>query len=671
MQTSTTPRDMDRIRSLTGDLVLHPEALPISFRYGGRLYTGLPAGTGESRFLDANIVETRFTARLDDDVRILAEIETYRDHPAVEWTVWFENTGGRTSGLLEDVRAADLLFGGSGARVITNNGDICSAESYTNACTDLTPGTAVEQAPRGGRPCDGAFPYQRVLFDGYGVSVAIGWPGQWRSVWTGVEEGARLVCGQEFVHTVLEPGERFRTPRMALVAFEGDLERGVNVWRRWYHAHVLPRVSGEMAPCMVHTSDNGGGIEWTSATEEQQTAALRRTFEAQPWAELWWVDAGWYPCETDGGNSWWQTGSWYPDPKRFPRGLAPIGEACREAGLRFLVWFEPERVRYGSWLAESHPEWLLHKSGESTEDPDKANMLLDLANPDCLRWLCEHISGLIRSSHITVYRQDFNFQPLPYWRGNEPDHRGGMLENQYIQGYLAYWDYLLLHDPGLMIDSCASGGRRNDLETMRRAVPFHQTDFGYGHHPVKQKFSQLLYSWIPYFRGFDDSWDDAEGKYIVPDYYAPPARPSHEAFDMLSTIAPVMTVTNAAVIGDRPELLERQRKIAALCKRARRHLRDDFYPLTPQHCDRARWSAWQFYSPERGDGILQFFRNNAAPEASLTVRLRGLRPEAVYRFENGMTGETLELTGASAMDEGFTERLEKREASLWIYETVR
>ncbi len=671
MQPKTTAQDMERIRALVGDLIISPEKLPVSFLYAGKCCCGLPAGKSESRFLDANIVETRYTAQLDEDVRIVAEIETYRDYPAVEWTVWFENTGSKTSGLLENVNAADLLFCGSGAKVITNNGDFCSVEGYTNTCTELTPGVTVEQSPRGGRACDSAFPYQRILFDGYGVSVAIGWPGQWHSCWSGVEGGAKLVCGQELVHTVLEPGERFRTPRMALVAFEGDLERGVNVWRRWYHAHVLPRAYGDKFPYMVQTSNNDGGIEWTSATGDQQVKAVRQTRDCQNWAELWWIDAGWYPCNVGGENNWPQTGSWYPDPERFPNGLEPIGDACKAAGFQFIVWFEPERVRYNTWIADNHPEWLLHKKTESEEEHEKVSMLLDLTQPECLKWLSEHISGIINSCHITVYRQDFNFQPLAYWRDNEAEDRGGMVENKYVQGYLAYWDYLLLHTPNLMIDSCASGGRRNDLESMRRAVPFHQTDFGYGHHPIKQKFGQLLYSWIPYFRGFGGSWDNEEGEYVVPSYYAPPARPSYEAFDMFNTIAPMMSITNIVTLADKPEVLERQKKIVALYKRIRHHLRDDFYTLTAQHCDRTQWSAWEFYSPERKDGIVQFFRNNGAPEESFTARLHGLCPRTVYRFENGMTGETVELTGAAAMEEGFTEKLGKREASLWIFEAVR
>ena len=88
---------------------------------------------------------------------------------------------------------------------------------------------------------------------------------------------------------------------------------------------------------------------------------------------------------------------------------------------------------------------------------------------------------------------------------------GQVFENVYhfhhVQGYLRFWDDLLARNPGLWIDSCASGGRRNDLETMRRSVPLHYTDYGYGDHPVKLAFHRTLYEWIPYFKECTLSWD--------------------------------------------------------------------------------------------------------------------------------------------------------------------
>ena len=49
----------------------------------------------------------------------------------------------------------------------------------------------------------------------------------------------------------------------------------------------------------------------------------------------------------------------------------------------------------------------------------------------------------------------------------------------------------------MLIDSCASGGRRNDLETMRRAVPLWRSDYAFetiGH----QGMTYGISFWLPY-----------------------------------------------------------------------------------------------------------------------------------------------------------------------------
>ena len=50
----------------------------------------------------------------------------------------------------------------------------------------------------------------------------------------------------------------------------------------------------------------------------------------------------------------------------------------------------------------------------------------------------------------------------------------------------------------MLIDSCASGGRRNDLETLRRAVPLLRSD--YIMEPVgNQCHTYGIAFWYPYY----------------------------------------------------------------------------------------------------------------------------------------------------------------------------
>jgi alpha-galactosidase len=201
-----------------------------------------------------------------------------------------------------------------------------------------------------------------------------------------------------------------------------------------------------------------------NANETNQMLFVDRYLEEKLPLDYWWMDAGWYVMDSkDHPWGWPCTGTWEVDTRRFPHGLRAISDHARARGVKTIVWFEPERVAQGTWLYTNNPEWLLGKDGDQK--------LLNLGRPEVLQWAVDHFSRIIREQGIDLYRQDFNIDPLAYWRSGDTTDREGMTENHYVTGYLAYWDALLKRFPNLVIDTCASGAHRNDLETLRRAVP--------------------------------------------------------------------------------------------------------------------------------------------------------------------------------------------------------
>lgn len=654
-----TPHDMQKSRAFAEELLSSPARLPISYKMASTAQRGIPEvwhPTCNRRRVDDSIIETVFEGTdPEKGLTITVESTCYQDFPVVEWVAWFTNNGKTATPLLSDILALDAPFTGSTPKLYHCNGDFNSAEGYTPQETLMPEGNALDFAPNGGRACDGAFPYYRVNFSDFGFSMAIGWSAQWAADFTGLADGLHIRAGQEKTNLRLMPGERIRTPRMTLLFWDGDSSRAVNLWRRWYLAHVLPRPNGNPMRPLIACAASDEGEEFTAATEENQVHFIKKFNNHGIHPDVWWIDAGWYPCyNKEHIRSWPVTGTWEPDPERFPRGMKPISDCAAQHGADLLVWFEPERVASGTKLDTEHPDWLLRV--KDADDWKGLNHLLNLGNSECRQKFTDHVCKIIKDNGIKIYRQDHNFSPLAYWRTNDAPDREGMNENLHVQGYLQFWDDLLARNPGLWIDSCASGGRRNDLETMRRSVPLHYTDYGYGDHPVKLAFHRTFFEWIPYFKEFTLSWD-IQGQARWDD--------TVDSYSFHCAFAP-MLFPAIDVRRDDYDYPLAARMIAIWRGIADLILYGDFYPLTPYHKDAGQWVAWQFDSPETGHGFIQGIRLPEAPD-TLTIQPRAMLEDVVYVLENPETGETKRIAGRTLARDGFSFNLPPRAASVWRY----
>jgi alpha-galactosidase len=299
-----------------------------------------------------------------------------------------------------------------------------------------------------------------------------------------------------------------------------------------------------------------------------------------------------------------------------------------------IVWFEPERVVAGTWLAMEHPEWILGGSKGG---------LLNMGDPEAWNWVVNHIDKIIIEEGIDCYRQDYNIDPWPYWQKNDTPDRQGITENKYVMGYLAYWDELRRRHPGLVIDSCASGGHRNDLETMRRAVPLLRSDYLF--EPVGQQgHTYGLSFWIPFHgTGYCPSntsgWSWGTGGI------------SYEPYTRRSNMCP----SNTACFDFRVKVDD-----DLLLKLYREWLEigwdyfGDYYPLTEYNLCPTEWLAWQFHRPEAGKGFVQAFRRDQCIYSKAQLELRGLDAEATYIVKNYDEPDQKHISGREMMEKGLS-----------------
>ena len=690
-------KELAQLRSM-----INPDSLPFSFTYNGKQITQLPAGfRKQSGFTDSRTHRTEYIAHLDS-LQIRLEYLAYQDIAAAEWTIWFTNTGDAPAPILCDVNALDITVAQN--NLSTLNGDFCTADSFSPIRKTFLPGDTMTFAPEDGRSTGHAWPYQRWMNKDSGFTLAVGWPGQWQITAQASEQGVHLTAGQQSLSLSLNPGETIRTPRITLQTFCGDEQHAINCWRRFYFSHIMPSIAGAPARPFSIVLETGGGEEFTLASEEAELAALANTDKMPFRPDLLWIDAGWYPCkDPDGTKRWMNTGTWKPDPEKFPNGLAPIGKACRDRDMGFLLWFEPERAAAGSELRLEHPDFMLSMNAEHTayndamrkeqlsidrkapDAPDKLcaleerlrpwggitidhvkdNRLLNLGNPEALAFITQRTLDILREGDITCYRMDMNFSPLRYWRDNETEDRLGAVENHYIQGLLTFWDTLLTEIPGLFIDACASGGRRLDLESIRRAVTLHHTDYGYGIAPVQQAYRDAFYCWVPAFRGFLLSWDDENGNY--PRDYAAPVLPSRFPFENYSfhnAMCPFLSLGNPRTMIDlcqeENSYLARMEQIWR--KAAGMMFHSDYYVLTDICRKGTGWSGFQFHQGDKG--CVQVIRNIRCQQESITLTLNDLEGGTWY-FENEETGEHFTATSGEIT---FTQPA--RQGAVWFYKKI-
>jgi alpha-galactosidase len=616
-------------------------APPFSFVLGGQPSTGLlPAWERTARKNSLDPRRTEHVLAWSDPksgLSVRCRAVEYHDFPTVEWTLFFRNAGTEASPILENLQALDLTLLRKEGEFVLNyhTGDNCSAKSYEPLQARLEPGARKTFAPAGGRPTNGAYPFYNLEFDGGGLIAVIGWPGQWEARFE--RDGAaalRVSAGQQRTRFKLLPGEEVRSPLVALQFWEGDRVRSQNVWRRWMVAHNVPRPGGALPAPFTSTCM---GLHQSEASE---IGFIDAYLKGGIKLDYWWMDAGWYPCK-----DWWEVGTWEPDPARFPRGIRAVSDHAHSKGMKLVLWFEPERVHPRGRLYEKNPGWLLGQG--------KGDRLLDLGNPEARKWLTDHIDKFITEQGVDLYRQDFNIDPLRFWRSSDAEDRQGITEIRYVEGYLAYWDELRRRHPGMLIDSCASGGRRNDLETLRRSVPLLRSDFQAPQNPSapdmlvgNQGHTYGLSFWVPY-AGTGVFYDDV--------------------YAVRSHLTPALGIGCDA---GRPETVD--------WARFRRRIEDwkavadcflgDYYPLTPYSRSEGAWIAWQFDRPEAGDGMVQAFRRPRSPEPFMRLKLRGLEAAAAYEWRDLDRDERTRAGGRELMEKGLPVRLPlRRQAGLIAY----
>lgn len=604
--------------------------IPFSFVYGGRNsseFLNSWKNQVKDEVVDATML--RRTLTLTDPetgLEIRAIVMIYTNTAGVDWTLYFTNTGTKETPVIEQIKAVDVRIDLGGSpdppvlhRIKGGGGGVDDWMPFDEALAD---GQKTEFAPTAGRSSLGNTPWFNLQWNGGGVITAIGWTGLWKAAVQNNGSTGRIQAGMKNIHTILLPGETIRSPRILQVYWQGNDElRAYNLFRHTMMAHIVPRIDANLVvPPIAHLST--AFYEFDKGTEADVLSHLSSISGLG--FECFWMDAYY------GKNDFPTVGNYvFPllrgfNRERFPNGMKPVGDAVRKAGMKFLMWFEYDRVSPGTLEDMEHPEWIVKLS-------DKEPGMFNLGIPEAREYIYRFLSESIREYGISWMRVDNNgVNYEKFWEHLDKEHpdRVGISEIRCVEGHYRLWDDLLKEFPYLAIDNCASGGGRIDLETCSRSIPLWRTDgtiqplFDKDFNQAAMQ-NQVMTGGLSRYVPFNVSGQMGATPYLFRSGF-------NGGISFCEDVRPA----------DYPRDLLKKAILEG--KRIRKYYFGNFYPLTKVTVEPGDWCMTQYHLTGENNGMIMAFRRPQSKQAEFTLSgLREIDAKARYKVTGYVSYEPL------------------------------
>ena len=656
--------------------------LPFSFVYGRRSSSDIVktwVRKLQTRSLDGARTEHVVTwtdPKTQLEVRLTAL--NYAGSAVVEWTLFFKNGGNADTPILEELQALDVsvpVSGGSVPALLYSRG-AAGMDTYSLQRKSLNQLEDFRMSNPGGGKTGETIPFFDIRMNGRGLIGAVGWAGQWAISFSRPTETAiDIRAGMSNTHLSLHPGEEIRTPLILLLPWQGDAIDAHNILRRHVLMYHTPRYQGKPVVLPISHVGWGGMKTSTSLRLIDQISKENLGFEN------FWMDAGWYGADRPvaefqvfGEEDWFlHAGNWRINRVAHPDGLRPISDAAHARGMKYLLWFEPERAVVGTPLTIEHPEWFIGEDGGEfggdVKRPFVKWRLFNFGDPTARQAMINLMSDLITKEGIDIFRQDCNFAPAPFWAQADARDRQGITEVRYVEGLLEFWDQLRQRHPQLMLDIV----QRGDLDSISRGVDLSRADYPVSPEadPIgNQVATEGLAYWRPHFgtifqiRPRDD--------YHLRSGFAPGT-----GFALFNTGGTSQQVGKFIPVGFPFEWVRAE---ITQYKRLRPFYYGDYYPLLPcssnadctKNADDERsadfeWAAWQFNRADQGDGIVQAFRRSSNEESTKNLLLRGLDPSRQYVVTGSEGGLRTTMAGRDLMQKGLHVEIPQKPGAVILF----
>lgn len=251
----------------------------------------------------------------------------------------------------------------------------------------------------------------------------------------------------------LASGESFVTPQ-ALLCFSSE---GIGGMSRSYADFIRdrivnPRFAYAKRPVVVNN--------WEATYFDFDTDKLFAIIDkaATLGVDTFVLDDGWFGKRDNDDSG---LGDWFVNTKKLRGGLKPVIDRCKQNGLKFGLWFEPEMVSEDSDLYRTHPDWAVGKLGN---EPSRSRnqLVLDMTRKEVVDYVFEAVSKVLADNDISYVKWDMNRGVTEAYSMALSADKQGEFYHRYMLGVYDLADRLTKAFPELFFEGCASGGGRFD-----------------------------------------------------------------------------------------------------------------------------------------------------------------------------------------------------------------
>jgi alpha-galactosidase len=494
------------------------------------------------------------------------------------------------------------------------------------------PETALLLESRAGKTGYDFAPYVALRAPGHTYVCELLWSGNWQIHVRRRPDGRVTLAGginPWGLRHRLVAGASLELPDALLGCVAGDLNAATQRLHDYQRRHLRPDPD---RPVPVQFNS------WYPHPGEPPVATMKvfATTAAQLGCEVFVLDAGWYTTEQeDPAEDWWtRTGDWVVNRRLFPHGLEELSTYCRQRGLGFGIWFEPEAVSPSAVVRRTHPEWL-HVIRGAPQPPrghhNSRRDILHLGIPEARAAVRERVLAVLRATGATWMKWDFNTDLL----------QGGWASG--VDSALAQQDPLIRHYggvyqlqdevrqalPELTLEMCAGGGGRFDPALLSHAHTNWMSDqtrplmnlaihFGSQLAHAAVECNDWLVEWPPH--------DGLHGRQAVDERGDLAFRTRVAMLGSFGISAPVESWTTAELAVVREHVAWYKHIARPVIHHGDQYLLTDAPPLDGQ----GDWAGVWYAAKAATRGVLFAFRLDS-PQARRDFVLPGLDPDAQYR----------------------------------------